>query len=192
MSFRDSRPFLDNLTIYPYICINTYGNPSASVMYLTAMSLVIILNPTSGLRKATVRGMDGQVKVAARTSCQKIVHALGICVFVFLEVNFCLCKFCFGLNSLDELAFGIGLGVWIGFFCNGVIRKPLDRHITTLMNGEYQARGYAPVLRALAIICASVSFMMLVVDLAFREEISTKHPSWAEAIQMHCDEDSQE
>ena len=42
-----------------------------------------------------------------------------------------------GLNSIDELAFGIGLGIWIAFMCNGAIRKPLDRHITILMNGEY-------------------------------------------------------
>ena len=109
---------------------------------------------------------------------------------MWLELNFCLSEFCFGQNSLDQIALGIGLGIWIAFFCNGVIRKPLDRHITTLMNGEYQMRGYAPLVRLTFIVTASLFFLMFVVEFFRKEEISTVHPEWAEAILMHCDEDT--
>ena len=61
MFFRDSRPYLDNLSIYPYICINTYGNPSSSVMYLTTMFLVIMLNPMGGFRPTVVQRVDGVI-----------------------------------------------------------------------------------------------------------------------------------
>lgn len=53
-------------------------------------------------------------------------------------------------------------------------------------------RGYAPLVRLTGIVTASLFFMMFVVEYFRKEEISTVHPNWAEAILMHCDEDTQE
>ena len=92
----------------------------------------------------------------------------------------------FGLNSVDQCAFGIGLGIWVAFFCNGVIRKPLDLHITRLMNGEYTIIGYGPLLRAIAIISVAGILFLLTLYYCLREDIKVDHPKWANTISLHC------
>ena len=80
-----------------------------------------------------------------------------------------------GLSSIDQIAFGVGLGIWIAFFCNGVIRKPLDRHITVLMNGEYQISGYWPLLRTLALVSVVDLLIILLIYYVLREDINIVH-----------------
>lgn len=42
-----------------------------------------------------------------------------------------------GVSSIDQILFGLNIGILLAFFCNGVIQRPLDRHVTHLMNGEF-------------------------------------------------------
>ena len=50
MFFRDPRPYMEDYQVAPYKCDDTYGNPNASLMFLVALTLVIAINPTGGIR----------------------------------------------------------------------------------------------------------------------------------------------
>lgn len=156
MFFRDPRPYMEDFQVAPYKCDNSYGNPCAALLNLTAFTLILILNPTGGIQNRSKNkhsaftlstmnssrsndrsGSTNQRDGSGRTKCQNCLHYGGIFLAVFIGLNMCLAGLIDGLNSIDEILFGIGLGIWIAFMCDGAIRKPLDRHITTLMNGEY-------------------------------------------------------
>ena len=87
-----------------------------------------------------------------------------------------------GTGSIDSILLGIGLGLWIAFFCHNVIREPLDNHITLLMNGEYTISGYWPLLRATALISVIDFLIVLIIYYSLREDIKTAHPTWANII----------
>ena len=51
MSFRSSRPFMDENDVKPYECVMSYGTPDSSVMELVTMVVIIIKNPKSSISK---------------------------------------------------------------------------------------------------------------------------------------------
>ena len=71
---------------------------------------------------------------------------------VLLMVAFFLAQILAGIATVDQTCFGLGLGVLVAFFCNSVLLKPIDKHITMLMNGEYQVLGYGTIMRNLALV----------------------------------------
>ena len=72
--------------------------------------------------------------------------------FLFLYINVALADFMTGVQSIDQIFFGTTIGIWLGFFCNAFVRKPLDAHITRLLNGEYRLQGHGKLVRNLMII----------------------------------------
>jgi len=42
-----------------------------------------------------------------------------------------------GISTIDQTVFGLIVGVIIAFFCNTIVAKPVEKHVTKLMNGEY-------------------------------------------------------
>ena len=72
--------------------------------------------------------------------------------FSFFYINVVAANFIFGLSSIDQIFFGTVLGLWLGYLCNSFLRKPLDRHITKLLNGEYHVIGYSGLLKCLLVI----------------------------------------
>ena len=73
----------------------------------------------------------------------------GCCYVLIAASNF------FSANaSIDQIFFGTTLGLWLGFTLGAFLRRPLMRHTTKLLNGEYKENGYAPLLKNLAIFVA--------------------------------------
>ena len=72
--------------------------------------------------------------------------------FLYFYVSVVMANFALGLSSLDQMFFGTVLGAWLGYLCNDFFRKPLYRHITKLLNGEYHVTGYRGILRVLLVI----------------------------------------
>jgi hypothetical protein len=54
-----------------------------------------------------------------------------------LSFGFFMTELCAGVASIDQQCFATGLGILIAFFCDSIIRKRLEKHITKVMNGEY-------------------------------------------------------
>ena len=46
----------------------------------------------------------------------------------------------------------MGIGLWLGYLLNAFLRKPLYRHVTKMLNGEYHVIGYNRVFRTLLLI----------------------------------------
>jgi hypothetical protein len=68
-------------------------------------------------------------------------------------VAFFIAQIFSGISTVDQTCFGLGVGVIVAFFCNSVLLKPIDKHVTMLMNGEYQVLGYGTIMRNLALAC---------------------------------------
>ena len=59
--------------------------------------------------------------------------------------------------------FGLGVGVLVTFFFNSVLLKPIDKHVTILMNGEYQVLVYCKIMRNPALACTFLTLFKIVV-----------------------------
>lgn len=70
--------------------------------------------------------------------------------------------------------------MWTGYFCNSFIRKPLDRHITKVLNGEYHVQGYGNLLKVLLCIVV-VDFIIVsgIYAIVRRDEnLNWAHSDW--------------
>lgn len=55
LSFRSSRPFMDDNDVLPLECIMSYGTPDVSVMELVTLVVIIIKNPKSSIARKRMR-----------------------------------------------------------------------------------------------------------------------------------------
>lgn len=74
------------------------------------------------------------------------------------------------------MMFGLMLGVLLAFFCDGVLAKPIERHITQLMNGEYQVKGYSKLFRNLTIASFGYVLLIITIYIVFGQSIPEKKP----------------
>ena len=65
------------------------------------------------------------------------MKACGWILAIFFWLNVIISGMLNGVSSIDQTVFGLMVGVIVAFFCNSVIAKPVEQHITKLMNGEY-------------------------------------------------------
>ena len=56
----------------------------------------------------------------------------------------------------------MNLGILLAFFCNGILKRPIDRHITDLMNGEYQVKGYSTLVRKMMVLMVTVTLFIMI------------------------------
>lgn len=65
-----------------------------------------------------------------------------------------------------------------------MIRKPLDRHITRLLNGEFELTGYSGILKVLLVI-VSLDFLFITA-FALIMSFTTNHEHWMRQIHKVC------
>ena len=80
--------------------------------------------------------------------------------WLLVYTNIAIADLFSGSNSIDQVFFGTTLGLWLGYFCNAFLRKPLEHHTTKLLNGEYHATGYRRLLKVLLAIVVSDTLIM--------------------------------
>ena len=109
--------------------------------------------------------------------------------FAFVFANIAASNFITGGQSIDQIVFGTTLGVWLGYFCNTFIRRPLDIHITKLLLGEYHAQGYSTILKCLLGIVI-IDFILVSGIYALCENlvpVKTAQAAWLEEVRKECD-----
>lgn len=104
-----------------------------------------------------------------------------------------IANFVTGLQSIDQVFFGLGIGIWAGYLCDSFLRKPLDRHITQLLNGEYHVRGYSRLFKCLlCIVVVDFIFISGIFALVSRQESNKwRHSDWKQRIDQACPENIQ-
>ena len=135
----------------------SYGTPDSAVMECITMVIVIMKNPKSSIYSGgagaqssqqrqnlggnspnRIQASPNQQLVTPKESRKQVIYRWSVTIwFAFLLLNISIANFVTGLQSIDQIFFGLGIGVWTGYFCDSFMRKPLDRHVTKLLNGEY-------------------------------------------------------
>ena len=91
-----------------------------------------------------------------------------------------------GLASLDQVLFGLFLGVWVGLCFHFFLRIPITRHIKSLLDGEYHLIGYRKILLTVAIIgLIDAGLISTIFFLRFENE-HIENPSWFVTIDKMC------
>ena len=106
---------------------------------------------------------------------------------IFVYISNTISNFLTGIHSVDQIFFGTCLGVWLGYFCNAVVRKPIYHHVTKLLNGEFHAQGYGRLLKYLFLIWL-VNFL-IITSIYFwvrSYEETYKDQFWFNKIKIYC------
>ena len=196
MIFRSPRPFMELDHVWPPICLINYGSPDCAIFELCTMVVVIMKNPKSTVfttRGSIMQSRDTRATLEAIQHEQSMMHTLlRYGTYVMWAGVYCiivLANFVSGNSSVDQLFFGTTLGIWTGFFCSAIIRKPLDRHITRLLNGEYELTGYSGILKVLLVI-VSLDFLFITA-FALIMSFTTTHKPWLKQIEKVCTYDQE-
>lgn len=153
--YRQPRPFMTSLRVQPFVCDLSYGNPQSTILVFAAISVAVWINTNKkqsriGLseRKRTIIQINSQVGVSKEKVADKIkekksrivrkyIRRTGLLLCVILMVAFFVAQILSGIATVDQTCFGLGVGLLVAFFCNSVLLKPIDKHVTMLMNGEF-------------------------------------------------------
>ena len=105
-------------------------------------------------------------------------------------LNLAASNFMLGAQSIDQIFFGVCLGLWLGYLCNSFIRKPLDRHVTKLLNGEYLVHGYTSLLKCLlGIFLIDFIVVSAIFGLVHYIEKTSVEQAWIDKVMSYCDND---
>ncbi len=91
-----------------------------------------------------------------------------------------------GVSSFDQVLFGLNIGILLALFCNYVLKKPIERHVTKLMDGEFHVSGYLPLIRNWFLMLVFLVLFFLVLYISFNEDMTTLHADWLYIISLDC------
>lgn len=97
-----------------------------------------------------------------------------------------MCGLLNGLCTVDQTLFGLNLGILLAFTCEYALRRPVDRHVTKLMNGEYAGKGYGSLLQKSLLLILGAVLISTVLYLTLPENLSTNHKDWLYNISLDC------
>lgn len=113
-----------NLALYPNMCDTTYGTPDSETLLATLMLLVIWLDRSE---------QPSADRPKSKTVTLGVVWSLA----VFIWLNLLFGGLVNSVSTVDQILFGLNIGILLAFFSNAILKKPMDRHITRVMNGEF-------------------------------------------------------
>ena len=174
LAFQDGRPFMQTSKIFPFVCELEFGNPAVEAMNCVAFAFALGFFAYERLKEQDEELSDKQ----------KVSIALGILMSLIMIILFCLQGIYNGTNSIDQVLFGVELGLFIATFSHFFVREALEKHVTNVMDGLYVNRYRQAVLGVLvAFLCAFV-----VVTLYYALAVSRfKAPgSWLYQISVKC------
>ena len=92
---------------------------------------------------------------------------------VIMVILFCLQGSYNGNNTIDEILFGIELGVVIAFFSHYFIRPLMDKHLSKLMDGMFVNRHRHVVLGS----TVGIITLFLIVTIAYMASVGSFKPA---------------
>lgn len=134
MIFADPRPFHLDANIEPWMCYNTYGNPSdhALAAYLTV--IVVFLDLFHG------------VPISYSYTKDSIFHSwfwylIYMLAGLYWVIIMPYSRYVGGMQSLDQILFGAGLGIHLGIFCHFFLRDHIIGYFEKIIFWQNESKG---------------------------------------------------
>lgn len=165
---------MQTLRVYPNMCDFSYGTPDSEILLTTLMIGVIFLN--KGRRSI----------YSQETRFTRGMSKFGWFLAIFIWVNILFCGVVNGLCTVDQTLFGLNLGIMLAFSCEYLLRLPIDRHVTKLMNGEYEVTGYGSLIQKSLLLIVVASLTSTVLYLTLNQDSNLHHKNWLYNISLDC------
>ena len=118
LSYADPRPYWVGQNVLALQCSSSFGNPSGHSETSMAMAMTVWLD------YANVLGV---------TNSRKIIT---FCLVILFSFSIGYSRLILGVHSLDQIIYGLSLGVWIAFTMQYCVRPDLDPHIKQLVSNK--------------------------------------------------------
>jgi membrane-associated phospholipid phosphatase len=132
LAYHHSRPWVISSNIIPISCSKEYGNPSGHASASTLFSLFLILDTFHG--RPLSSDQQGNPLISFR---YKITYFLCIILGLYWTISISYCRFLLGAHSLDQIIYGITLGIWEALTAHFLIR---DNIITFLNISKFNVK----------------------------------------------------
>jgi hypothetical protein len=134
MTTADPRPFHLDQNIEPWMCYATYGNPSDHAVAAFTAVIVIFLDLFHG------------TPISFSHTKDTIFHSWGwyllyILVGLYWVITMPYSRYVAGVQSLDQLLFGIAIGIHLGIFCHFVLRDHLIGFFEKIIAWQNESKG---------------------------------------------------
>ena len=115
MVYHEPRPYMTSLPITPLGCSPEYGNPSGHQLYSSAFFTFMFLDIFHGEYRY------GQVS--------KTAYYLSYAGTLFVIFMMGFSRLYTGLHTLNQIIYGIQVGMWLAYYFNFCFRQDLMNHI---------------------------------------------------------------
>lgn len=119
LAYHDPRPYMINPNIVPISCSRAFGNPSGHSSSSLIVPIVLFLDIFHG---KTYK--DHKPEFYAYPP-----YMLSLFVALFWPCTIPFTRYVLGVHSLDQILFGVTLGLWGGLTCHFVIRDHIINHV---------------------------------------------------------------
>ena len=128
LALAQPRPYMVQSSIVPISCSRAFGDPSGHSSASIIIGMVLFLDTFHG---KTTKGCE---PFYYGNKMWQYYLALFLAVFWATTIPFT--RFLLGAHSLDQIIYGITLGIWGGLTCHFVIRDHLIEHIENALDAQ--------------------------------------------------------
>lgn len=114
LAMANPRPYMISDNIHPFKCSTSFGNPSGHSMAASLASTAMFLDVFHGDNQRTFKWPT---------------YILGLFFALFWTFSIPYTRLLMGVHSLNQVIFGLSLGVWSGLFLHFIVRDHFLKHI---------------------------------------------------------------
>lgn len=148
MLYHEPRPYFVTNDIQNFSCSVEYGNPSGHTMLMGSFSVYICL------------------QYLHERSLPQTSYVLGSLTVLALTVSMGFTRLLLGVHSINQILFGLCLGLWYGSFFFYFLSKGVTTHFRNIIDGPFswqetrQGASYA-TMTALAYLLAQIAAFLI-------------------------------
>ena len=116
LAYAEPRPYMIEPSITPISCSKAFGNPSGHSSASQLIGLILILDIFHGKEKTP-------------KYFSKKAYVASILVAAFWAITIPYTRFVLGVHSLNQIVYGVTLGIWAGATMHFLIRDHLISHV---------------------------------------------------------------
>ena len=118
--YHEPRPYMIEPNIKPISCSKAFGNPSGHSSASQIFTICLFLDFFHGVEKVI-------------TFHSKKVYNFCLFLCIFWAVSIPYSRFILGVHSLDQIVFGVSIGIWAGFTLHFLVRDHFIKHVESLI-----------------------------------------------------------